>query len=152
MRPHHLRSVYPFLQTNHAFPVLTSEPSQRKTDRYTEMCPGLFWNSKSFAENMNGFKAQERTNELQYNHICNHCNASITSVLGTSLVVQWESARQCRGPGFDPWSGKIPHGAGQLSLCATTTEPLCLEPVVRNKRNHSSEKPAPCRPSSLCSL
>ena len=36
----------------------------------------------------------------------------------------WESACHCRGHGFDPWSGKIPHAAEQLSLCATTTEPL----------------------------
>ena len=35
-----------------------------------------------------------------------------------------ESACQCRRHGFDPWSGKIPHAAGQLSLCATTTEPV----------------------------
>ena len=33
-----------------------------------------------------------------------------------------ESACQRRGHGFDPWSGKIPHAAEQLSLCATTTE------------------------------
>ena len=25
--------------------------------------------------------------------------------------------------GFGSWSGKIPHAAEQLSLCATTTEP-----------------------------
>ena len=25
--------------------------------------------------------------------------------------------------GFEPWSGKIPHAAEQLSPCATTTEP-----------------------------
>ena len=25
---------------------------------------------------------------------------------------------------YDPWSGKIPHTAEQLSLCATTTEPV----------------------------
>ena len=35
----------------------------------------------------------------------------------------WESACQCRGHGFEPWSGKIPHATEQLSLCATTTEP-----------------------------
>ena len=35
----------------------------------------------------------------------------------------WESACQCRGQGFDPWSGKIPHPAGQLSLCTATTKP-----------------------------
>ena len=28
------------------------------------------------------------------------------------------------GHGFDPWSRKIPHAAEQLSLCATTTEPV----------------------------
>ena len=30
---------------------------------------------------------------------------------------------KCRGHGFEPWSGKIPHAAEQLSPCATTTEP-----------------------------
>ena len=43
---------------------------------------------------------------------------------GTSLVVQW--LRIClpvQGRGFDPWSGRIPHAAEQLSLCATSTEP-----------------------------
>ena len=33
-----------------------------------------------------------------------------------------ESTCQCRGHGFEPWSGKIPHATEQLSLCATTTE------------------------------
>ena len=35
----------------------------------------------------------------------------------------YESACQCRGRGFNPWSGKIPHADEQLSLCATTTDP-----------------------------
>ena len=62
--------------------------------------------------------------------------------------------------GFDPWSGKIPHAAEQLSPCttllslsararepqllsprATTTEAPCLEPVLRHKRSHRKEKP-----------
>ena len=30
---------------------------------------------------------------------------------------------QCRGYGFDPWFGKIPHAMGQLSLCTMTAEP-----------------------------
>ena len=46
----------------------------------------------------------------------------------------WESACQCRGQGFEPWSGKIPHVAEQLGPWATITEPACLEPVLRNKR------------------
>ena len=53
-----------------------------------------------------------------------------------------ESACQCRGHGFEPWSGKISHAAEQLSPCAATTEPARLEPVLRNKRGHRNEKPA----------
>ena len=53
----------------------------------------------------------------------------------------WESAWECRGHGFEPWSGKIPHATEQLSPCATTTEPAHLKPVLRNKRGHDSERP-----------
>ena len=56
----------------------------------------------------------------------------------------WESACQCRGHGFEPWSGKIPHAAEQLGLWTTTTEPARLEPVLRNKRGRDSERPAHC--------
>ena len=72
-----------------------------------------------------------------------------------------ESSCQCRGHRFEPWSGKIPHAVEQLSPCAATTEPMLwsprtttteahvpqllqplhLEPVLRNKRSHCSEKP-----------
>ena len=56
----------------------------------------------------------------------------------------WESACWCRGHSFDPWSRKMSHAKGQLSLCATTTEPMChncwnpctLEPMLHNKRSH----------------
>ena len=54
----------------------------------------------------------------------------------------WESACQCRGHGFEPWSGTIPHAAEQLGPWATTTEPARLEPVLRNKRGRNSERPA----------
>ena len=54
----------------------------------------------------------------------------------------WESACQCRGHGFDPWSGRIPHATEQLSPWATTTEPARLEPVLRNERGHDNERPA----------
>ena len=53
----------------------------------------------------------------------------------------WESACQCRGRGHEPWSGRIPHAAEQLSPWATTTEPVRLEPVLRNKRGRGSERP-----------
>ena len=54
----------------------------------------------------------------------------------------WESACQCRGHGFEPWSGRIPHAAEQLGPWATTTEPARLEHVLRNKRGRNSERPA----------
>ena len=54
----------------------------------------------------------------------------------------WESACQCRGHGFAPWSGKIPHAAEQLGLWATIAEPAPLEPVICNKRGRDSERPA----------
>ena len=54
----------------------------------------------------------------------------------------WESACQCRGHEFEPWSGKIPHAAERLGPWATTTEPVHLEPVLRNKRGRDSERPA----------
>ena len=53
----------------------------------------------------------------------------------------WESACQCRGHGYEPWSGKIPHAAERLGPWATTTEPKGLEPVPRNKRGRNSERP-----------
>ena len=56
----------------------------------------------------------------------------------------WESACQCRGHGFEPWSEKIPHAAEQLGPWATITEPARLEPVLHNKRGLDSERPAHC--------
>ena len=56
----------------------------------------------------------------------------------------WESACQCRGHGFEPWSGKIPHAAEHLGPWATTTEPARLEPVPRSKRGRDSETPTHC--------
>ena len=53
----------------------------------------------------------------------------------------WESACQCRGHRFEPWSVKIPHAAEQLGPWATTTEPVHLEPVPRNERGRDSERP-----------
>ena len=54
----------------------------------------------------------------------------------------WESACQCRGHGFEPWSGKIPYAAEQLGPWATITEPAHLEPVLCSKRGRDSEGPA----------
>ena len=37
----------------------------------------------------------------------------------------FECACQCRGHGFDPWSGKIPHVVGHINPHARATEPVC---------------------------
>ena len=50
-----------------------------------------------------------------------------------------ESACQCRGPGFDPRSGKIPRAVQELSLGAKSTQALMPECL--------SSAPRPC-----CSL
>ena len=54
----------------------------------------------------------------------------------------WESACQCRGHGFEPWSGRIPRAAERLGLWATVAEPARLEPVLRNGRGRDGERPA----------
>ena len=54
----------------------------------------------------------------------------------------WESACQCRGRGFEPCSGTIPHAVERLGPWATIAEPARLEPVLRNKRGRDSERPA----------
>lgn len=59
-----------------------------------------------------------------------------------------ESTCQCRGYRFNPWSRKIPQAMEQLSLNATSTEPMgcnywspcALESKLWN-RNYCNEKP-----------
>ena len=42
-----------------------------------------------------------------------------------SLAVQWLRIRLAvQVHQFDPWSRKIPHDAGQLSVCITSIEPV----------------------------
>ena len=41
---------------------------------------------------------------------------------------------KCRGLGFDPWSGKIPHALEQLSPCATSTEALRRASAPQQKK------------------
>ena len=58
----------------------------------------------------------------------------IRSVQRTSLVVQWLRILS--------WFGKIPHAAGPLCPCVTTTEPSHPEPVGCSERSPHGEKPA----------
>ena len=54
-----------------------------------------------------------------------------------------ESTCRCRGLGFDPWSGRIPHAAGQLSPRGTKTEPATRKPHVRPSETPASETQTP---------
>ena len=54
-------------------------------------------------------------------------------IKNTSTGLSWwhggcESACQCGGRGFGPWSGRIPHAAEQLGPCATTAGPTLWSP------------------------
>ena len=42
---------------------------------------------------------------------------------------------------FNPWSGKTPHAVEPLSLGATTTEHMHLEPTLCKKKSYHNEKP-----------
>ena len=55
-----------------------------------------------------------------------------------------ESVCQCRGRGFDPWSGKFPHAMEQLSLCTSTAEPVRPGAHAPQKRSHCDAKPLHC--------
>ena len=84
-----------------------------------------------------------------FQHWCSYQSESSPSLLFKSFYwglpwwrSSWESACQCRGHGFEPWSGKIPHAAEQLGPWATTTEPAPLELVLCNKRGCDNERPA----------
>ena len=48
----------------------------------------------------------------------------------------WESACQCKGHGFDPWSGRTPHATEQLSPCAATAEPALWSPWATTAEAH----------------
>ena len=50
-----------------------------------------------------------------FNTSLSQMDSSSKMKIRASLVAQWlRICRQCRGHGFEPWSGKIPHAAEQL--------------------------------------
>ena len=57
----------------------------------------------------------------------------------------WETSCQHRGHRFNPWSGnKDPTWQGATKpMCHNSWSPCGLEPVLRSKRSHCNEKPAP---------
>ena len=62
-----------------------------------------------------------------------------------------ESSCQCRGQGFDPWSGKISHAQEQLSLCATRARvPQQVRPSKRSPCIATKSRPCSLQLESLC--
>ena len=61
-----------------------------------------------------------------------------------------KSACQCRGHGFNPWSGKIPHAAEQLSPWATTTEPVLYSPRATTSEPACHIYWSPCVLEPMC--
>ena len=55
-----------------------------------------------------------------------------------------ESTCKCRRHRFDPWSGRIPHASEQLSLRATTTEPVLESPEIKTTEPTSCNYWSPC--------
>ena len=74
-------------------------------------------------------KIKGRTRDLTRYHkpwfVENSASVSITELFWWSGGL--ESTCQCRGHGFHPWSGRIPHAMGQLSLCTLRAHALRLE-------------------------
>ena len=109
-----------------------------------------YWKEKRYQTKNRNWKAAYRRNEIKSFVLLNKfgeekvkCQKYKNKSSGLPWWRSgWESACRCRGHGFEPWSGKIPHAAEQLGPWATITEPARLEPVLRNKRGRDSERPA----------
>ena len=56
----------------------------------------------------------------------------------------WESACQCRGHGFEPWSGKIPYATERLGLCTATAEPVLWSPPATTAEPMCHNYRSPC--------
>ena len=62
----------------------------------------------------------------------------------TSLVAQWLGVRlPMQGTRFDPWSGRIPHAAEQLSPFATAAVPALWSPRAETAE---ARVPGACAP------
>ena len=101
------------------------------------------------------FRQRQSTNTIplqKHKTYCNKC-LSLSNLKLPSLknIVQglpwwhsgWESACQCRGHVFEPWSEKTLHAAEQLSLCATTTQSVLYSPWATTTEAHMPRARAP---------
>ena len=75
---------------------------------------------------------------LEYNSLRSVIVGS-ESIIWASLVAQWLRIHlPMRGHGFEPWSGKIPHAAEQLSLCITREATTMRSPRTAMKSSPQS--------------
>ena len=68
--------------------------------------------------------------KMQWGLPCGPVDKNPPSPLGCKELDTTEAAlhaHRCGGHGFDPRSGRIPHAAEQLGLCAVTNEPVCCD-------------------------
>ena len=99
---------------------------------------------------------------LYNGHTNTSCGVAVTMYMKNLFIINmryrlpwrssgWEFACQCKGHGFDPCSGKIPHALVQISPCPVATEPslqslqatateACALASMLHKRGHCSEK------------
>ena len=108
---------------NPSFVSGTEAPSHCLSPGTVGNFPWDYWVSKSYRIFENSFS-------YQITNVYSSLRPVSTYVKKILQGLPWwhsglESACQCRGHGFEPWSGKIPHAAEQLSPCTTTTEPTC---------------------------
>ena len=73
-----------------------------------------------------------------------HIGASVSSLYkltgGFPVVQRLRICLPVQEVQVDPWSGKIPHEAGQQSQHTVATAPARLEPVLHNRRSHGNGK------------
>ena len=128
--------------------VVSTENIWSSKPKTSTICPFI----EKFAQESNKKEIEEQQQKKNMKHIeskwqngtCkfHHINHYIKCKWGLPWWCRgWESACQCRGHGFEPWSGKIPHAAEQLGPRATIAESARLEPVLHNKRGRDSERP-----------
>ena len=83
----------------------------------------LFWSLQN-SLNRKNFNSLEDCRRYLEQFFAQNIKSFVKTDFPAGAVVTNPPAN-CRGHGFEPWSGEIPHGTEQLSRCTTTTEPTC---------------------------
>ena len=65
---------------------------------------------------------------------CRQCRLQVLLLGLATWSRGWESTGRRRGHGIDPWSGKMPRSAGELSMCGGTAEARVRESLCSETR------------------